>query len=371
MTDAPTWHLTGRVLAGEEGGRSGVHEHPEVWVHRGRLTFTDPGVEAVTIAGFVLPGLVDVHCHIGLGEHGPVDQERALAQAGADLHAGTLLVRDAGSPSDTRWLEGRTDSPRILRAGHHLARPKRYLRYYARELEEVAELPAAMAEEADRGDGWVKIVGDWIDRSRGADSVLEPLWPLEQVRAGVAAAHARGARVTVHTFETETSRQMLDAGVDCIEHGTGMTPTQIEQAAAAGIPVVPTLLQIARFDAIADQGQRKYPRYAAQMRRMHRRRYQQVRDLHEAGVPLLLGTDAGGTIEHGLIAHEAAELVRAGVPAGEVVAAASWRAREYLGVSGIAEGAVADVVVYADDPRTDIRALGHPGAVFRAGVRVR
>lgn len=371
MTPAPTLHLVGHLLVDEGREVGGAGERGEAWVHRGRITFTDPGEAAVTVAGYVLPGLVDVHCHIGLGSQGPVDAETSLAQARADLHAGTLLVRDAGSPADTRWLDGHADAPRIIRAGHHLARPKRYLRYYARELDDVAELPTAMADEADRGDGWVKIVGDWIDRARGEQSVLEPLWPLAQVRAGVAAAHARGARVTVHTFETETSGQMLEAGVDCIEHGTGMTAAQIEQAAAAGIPVVPTLLQIARFDQIADQGAAKYPRYAAQMRAMHARRYQHVRHLHEAGVPLLLGTDAGGTIGHGRIAEEAAELVHAGVPAAEVVAAASWRARAYLGVPGIAEGAPADLVVYTEDPRADIRVLGHPAAVVRAGVRVR
>ena len=371
MAAAPTWHLTGCVLADAAGGRGEVQEVPEAWVHQGRLTFTDPQVETDRLTGYVLPGLVDVHCHIGLGSQGAVDRTTSLAQARADLQAGTLLVRDAGSPADTRWLTGRTDAPRILRAGHHLARPKRYLRYYARELDDVTGLPAAMAEEAGRGDGWVKIVGDWIDRTRGVDSVLEPLWPLEQVRAGVAAAHERGARVTVHTFETETSGQMLQAGVDCIEHGTGMTATQIEQAAAAGIPVVPTLLQVARFDAIADQGAAKFPQYAAQMRTMHARRYQQVRDFYDAGVPLLLGTDAGGTIPHGKLAAEAAELVRAGVPVADVVAAASWRARGYLGVPGIAEGAPADVVVYAEDPRQDIGVLAHPAAVLRAGVRVR
>ncbi|WP_277050916.1 amidohydrolase family protein [Ruania albidiflava] len=377
MVAAATWHLTGCVLAdvaapagGAEPGGS-VQELPEVWVHQGRFTFTDPGLDAHELTGYVLPGLVDVHCHIGLGTQGAVDQDTSLAQARADLEAGTLLVRDAGSPADTRWLEGRSDAPTILRAGHHLARPKRYLRYYARELDDVADLPEAMAEEAGRGDGWVKIVGDWIDRARGADSVLEPLWPLEQVRAGVAAAHEHGARVTVHTFETETSGQMLQAGVDCIEHGTGMTAAQIEQAAAARVPVVPTLLQVARFDAIADQGAVKFPQYAAQMRTMHARRYQQVRDFYEAGVPLLLGTDAGGTIPHGKLAAEAAELVRAGVPVAEVVAAASWRARAYLGVPGIAEGAAADLVVYTEDPRQNIGVLAHPAAVLRAGVRVR
>src|SRR5690625_6018284 len=115
---APAWHLTGCVLAdaaeaagaaGAAGGRGEVQELPEAWVHQGRLTFTDPGVEAARLTGYVLPGLVDVHCHIGLGSEGAVDRETSLAQARADLEAGTLLVRDAGSPAETRWLYGRND----------------------------------------------------------------------------------------------------------------------------------------------------------------------------------------------------------------------------------------------------------------------
>jgi imidazolonepropionase-like amidohydrolase len=106
------------------------------------------------------------------------------------------------------------------------------------------------------------------------------------------------------------------------------------------------------------------------MRRMHARRYAQVRDLHDAGVPLLVGTDAGGTIGHGRIAEEAAELVAAGLPAREVLAAASWRTRAWLGVPGLAEGESADLVVYEADPRADVRVLAAPRAVVLRGSRV-
>ncbi|MBX9245368.1 amidohydrolase, partial [Actinotalea ferrariae] len=67
---------------------------------------------------------------------------------------------------------------------------------------------------------------------------------------------------------------------------------------------------------------------------------------------------------------EAAELVHAGVPAHDVVAAASWRTRRWLGAPGIAEGAPADVVVYPQDPRTDIGVLGAPLAVVLRGRAV-
>src|SRR5699024_4627801 len=128
------------------------------------------------------------------------------------------------------------------------------------------------------GDGWVKVVGDWIERAGGQAADLEPLWPRAQLIEGVRRAHAAGARVTVHTFATETIDDLLAAGVDCIEHGTGMDAEQIRLAAERGIPVVPTLLQVGQFDQFADQAGSKFPVYARRMRAMHANRYQQVRD---------------------------------------------------------------------------------------------
>lgn len=359
-------HLRGTVVVGDE------QELDEAWIVGDRLTLEQPVEPPETVLeGWVLPGLVDVHCHIGLGADGPVDDGTAAEQARADRDSGVLLVRDAGSPADTRWMDARADLPRLLRAGRHLALTKRYLRHYGRELADPAELPAAVREEAARGDGWVKLVADWIDRDLGPEGDLRPLWPADVLTEAVAAAHAAGARVTAHAFSHEALDALLDAGVDGLEHATGATPEQIERIAVAGVPVTATLLQVGQFEAIAAQGEARYPRFAARMRAMHARRYDHVRDLHDAGVPVLLGTDAGGTIGHGSVALEAAEMVRAGIPPHDVVAAASWRTRAWLGVPGIAEGASADVVVYGTDPRADVGALAAPRAVVLRGVRVR
>ena len=357
-------HLRGTVVLDDD------REAPEAWVVGGRLTFERPSAAPdAVLDGWVLPGLVDVHCHIGLASDGPVDDGTAEKQALADRDSGVLLVRDAGSPADTGWVHARDDLPRLIRSGRHLARPKRYLRHYGRELESVDRLPDAVREEAARGDGWVKLVADWIDRDLGAEGDLRPLWPADVLAEAVAAAHAAGARVTAHTFATESLDALLDAGVDCLEHATGATPDQIDRIAAAGIPVTATLLQIAQFEAIAAQATR-YPVFAARMRALHAHRYALVRDLHDAGVPVLVGTDAGGTIGHGRIADEAAELVRAGLPARDVVAAASWRTRAWLGVPGIEEGRSADVVVYDADPRVDVEVLARPRAVVLRGTVV-
>ncbi|WP_456826620.1 amidohydrolase family protein [Cellulomonas sp. P5_E12] len=357
-------HLRGTVVLDDE------REVGEAWVVDGRITFVRPSsAPDAVLEGWVLPGLVDVHCHIGLASDGPVDDGTAEKQALADRDSGVLLVRDAGSPADTGWVHDRDDLPRLIRAGRHLARPKRYLRHYGRELADVADLPDAVREEAERGDGWVKLVADWIDRDLGAEGDLRPLWPSDVLADAVAVAHSAGARVTAHTFATESLDALLDAGVDCLEHATGATPDQIDRIAASGIPVTATLLQIGQFEAIAAQASR-YPLFAARMRALHAHRYALVRDLHEAGVPVLVGTDAGGTLAHGRIADEAAELVLAGLPARDVVAAASWRTRAWLGVPGIAEGESADVVVYDADPRTDVGVLAAPRAVVLRGTVV-
>ena len=364
---APVLHVRGRVILDDST------EVGELWCVGGLVTFERPrhSGEVTTVEGWAVPGLVDVHCHVGLGPQGAVDVATAERQARADRDAGTLLIRDAGSPIDTSWIHDRADLPRLIRAGHHLARPKRYLRGYARELADVGDLPAVVTEEARRGDGWVKLIADWIDRDLGTEGDLRPLWPDAVLAEAIAAAHAEGARVTGHTFSTEALPGLLAAGIDCLEHGTGLTPGLIEEVARRGIPVTPTLLQVAQFGAIAEQAAAKYPLFAERMHWLHARRYQHVRDLHDAGVQLLVGTDAGGTIGHGRLPDEAAELVRAGIPTAEVLAMASWRTRAYLGMPGLVEGESADLVVYASDPRADIRVLAAPRAVVLRGVVAR
>jgi imidazolonepropionase-like amidohydrolase len=361
---APILHLTGPVVVDT------ATEAPEAWVIDGRITFARPaGADrAVRVDGFAFPGLVDMHCHVGLDSGGSVDPDLSLKQAIVNRDAGTLLIRDAGSASDTRFLQDRTDTPRLIRAGRFIARPMRYLRGYAIEIE-VADLPRVAAEQARAGDGWVKIIADWIDRDLGEQGDLTPLWPADVLADAVAAVHAEGARVTAHTFATESIGPLLDAGIDCLEHGTGMTSEHMVEAAQRGIPVVPTLLQVAHFESFAAQASAKYPLFAARMAAMHERRYAQVRELADAGVTLLMGTDAGGTIGHGSLPEEAAEWVKAGIPAADVVASATWKPREFLGVRGLEEGASADAVVFAADPRGDIGALAAPQHVILQGTR--
>ena len=356
---APSLHLSGVVLP--DG------EHRDVWVRDGLFTSEPvPGAETVARGGWLLPGLVDAHCHIGLGlggVHVP-DLPGLREQALTDRAAGVLAVRDCGSPVDTRMLDDEVDLPRIIRAGRHLAAPRRYIPELAIELE-----PDQLADEvrvqARRGDGWVKLVGDWIDRGVGD---LAPEWPADVVAAAITAAHEEGARVTAHTFGTDALPALIDAGIDCIEHGTGLTEDLVADMAARGTAVVPTLVNVENFPGFAAAGEAKFPSYASTMRRLYANSGAVVRAAFDAGVPVFAGTDAGGGIAHGVIADEVRALHRAGLPAEAALAAASWAARRWLGLPCIEEGAPADVVVYDTDPRADLDTLQRPQRMVLRGA---
>jgi imidazolonepropionase-like amidohydrolase len=357
---ADVLHLTGPVLVGPDDVR------PEVWVVDGRVTFTRATAEAQTVDGWVLPGLVDAHCHVGLGPNGAVDEAESEKQAVTDRDAGTLLIRDAGSPVDTHWVDDRDDLPRIIRAGRHIARTRRYLRGFAHEVEP-EEVVAYVRQEARRGDGWVKLIGDWIDRETGD---LSPSFPRETVVAAVAAAHEEGARTTAHCFGEESLYDFAAAGTDCIEHACGLEQETIATFADQGIAIVPTLSNIARLPELAEPGRAKFPAYYAHMVDLHRRRFETVAAAHDAGIRIYLGTDAGSSLPHGLVAEEAAALVEAGLSTVEALAAGTWAAREWLGRPGIEEGASADLVVYESDPRIDIGVLASPSAIVLRGQTV-
>jgi imidazolonepropionase-like amidohydrolase len=355
------YHLRGIFLPDET--------ERDAWVLDGRLTFTRPVAEAETIAagGWLTRGFVDAHCHIGLAPHGHVpDPADQADQALLDRAAGALLLRDAGSPVDNRSIQQRDDLPRLIRAGRHIARPKRYIRGLGVEVEP-EDLVAEVERQAAAGDGWVKLAADWIDRDVGD---LAPVWPDDELKAGVSRAHELGARVAAHVFGEDALHGLIAAGIDSIEHGTGLTDDLIAAAKSAGCAVVPTLINIDNFPQIAVAGAEKYPTYAAHMRALFATSRDRIRSAWEAGVPVYTGTDAGGSLPHGLVRDEIRALVGAGIPQADVIAQASWRGREWLGMPGLEEGAPADLVVYRTDPRIDLAAVVGPVRMMLRGTVV-
>ena len=247
---AQVLHLTGPVLVGAEDTRS------QAWVVGGRITYTAPAGDhdVTTVPGWVLPGLVDAHSHIGLAAHGATDDATAEAQAVADRDAGALLLRDAGSPADTRWVQDRADLPRLVRAGRHIARTRRYLRNYAWEVEP-EQLVDRVRIEARAGDGWVKLVGDWIDREVGD---LVPCWPTDVLAQAVAAAHEEGPgsppTASVSSRCATSPRRAPTASSTPV--GSTTAPSSF---AGQGIAIVPTLVNIDTFPRSSNRPARGSP----------------------------------------------------------------------------------------------------------------
>ena len=235
------------------------------------------------------------------------------------------------------------------------------------ELEDESQLPAAVAEEARRGDGWIKLVGDWIDRSVGD---LAPLWSDDVLKAAIETAHAHGARVTAHVFSEDALPGLINAGIDCIEHGTGLTDDTITLMLEHDTALVPTLINLENFPGIADAATR-YPTYAAHMRDLYARSYRRIAAAREAGVPVYAGTDAGSMIKHGRIADEVEALKGIGMSATEALGAACWDARRWLGRPGLDHGASADLLCYSEDPRQGPEVLNHPDLVILRGKTFR
>lgn len=342
-------------------------EVTDLWLVGDRVT-REPVAGATTVSdsGFVLPGLVDAHCHIGIAPNSvPVTTvDEAVRLAATDRDAGVLAIRDAGSPYPYPQLDDDPNVPRLARAGRHIAPVRRYLRDLGVEVP-AAEVPAAVTAQAAAGNGWVKLVGDWIERDAGD---LAPAWDAATLRAAVDAAHAAGVRAAVHTFGEDAVRVMVEAGVDSVEHGTGLATDLIDEMARRGTALVPTMINVATFDEIADRAEPKFPVYAAHMRELRERFPAVVRAAYEAGVPIYVGTDAGGGISHGLAAREMLLLhEQAGMRPIDVLRAGSWGARSWLGFPGLAEGGLADLVVYDTDPRADLRVLATPRRVILRG----
>jgi len=316
---------------------------------------SDPVRESELVGeGWLLPGLVDAHTHPGAAEPGDTLDEQLLRD---DLHrhvaSGVTLIRSPGLAGDPpAWFGRDPDVPRAVQAGPWIAQQGRFFDGWGRRVSR-GDLPATAAEQALRT-GWVKLIGDW-----GPDD--EPI-PVELLRAVVVAVHAVGGRVAVHSQHAAGGAAAVEAKVDSLEHGMCLADDRLAQMAEQGTALTPTLhvltsalpMMRERPDSARKEwfvnGATAHPGLVAAAA--------------EAGVAILAGTD---TRPHGRIGDEIRSLADAGVPPHQALGSGSWAARSYLGLPGLVQGAPADVVVFDDDPRTDLGTLDRPAAVVLRG----
>jgi imidazolonepropionase-like amidohydrolase len=333
-------------------------EYVDLYADGDRWT-TDPVPGAELVAeGWLLPGLVDAHTHPGAEKPGDrLDHDVLRADLHQQVDAGVTVIRSPGLADDPPdWFGQDPDVPRAWHAGPWIAQFGQFFDGWGRRAEH-HELPKIAAAQAART-GWAKIIADW-----GVD---DEAVPVEVMTAVVEAVHAAGGRVAVHTQQALGGVAAVAAGVDSVEHGMCLDPDLLNQMAAQGTALTPTLSVLTR----------PLPEIRLKPDEPRKRWYVQGAEAHphlvvaaaEAGVTVLAGTDSR---PHGRVADEVRALAAAGMRTHDALAAASWAARAYLGLQGLQPGGPADAVVYAQDPRSDLGQLGEPLAVILRGERVR
>jgi imidazolonepropionase-like amidohydrolase len=273
--------------------------------------------------------------------------------------AGVTAIRSPGLPGDGEppaWFGVDPDVPRAWHAGPWLAQEGQFFDGWGRRPSH-DDLPHIAAAQAKRT-GWAKIIADW--------SVDDDVIPIDVLQATVEAVHAVGGRLAVHTQQAAGGVAAVAAGVDSVEHGMCLDPALLNDMAARGMVLTPTLSVIqASLTGVRERQDSPRKRWYVDGASAHPGL---VAAAAEAGVTVLAGTDS---LPHGRVIDEVRALAAAGLRTHDALAAASWSARDYLGLPGLEPGAPADAVVYATDPRTDLDQLAHPTAVVLRGRRVR
>ena len=161
----------------------------------------------------------------------------------------------------------------------------------------------------------------------------------------------------------------IKAGIDCIEHGTGLTDDTIALMVEHGTALVPTLINIENFPGIADAAA-KFPKYARHMRDLYQRCHPRIGAAREAGVPIYAGTDARSMkLADGRIAMRSTRSRCIGMSSDR----GYWAPPVGTPASGWVDqvpehGAPADLVCFTDDPRQGAAVVNNPDLVILRGV---
>lgn len=273
------------------------------------------------------------------------------------IKSGVLARRDAGLPPGV-WLEPEQLAATVLTSGWLLAPAGRYFEWLGTPTTPDELIPAALAA-VDTGATWVKFIADFP----GADGnwfTAPPTYAPDLVSKLVREVHAAGARVLAHVSGPVVA-DLVRAGVDSIEHGTALTAETVRTMADRGIAWTPTLWTITQhIEPLAAQ-----PNPVGSYLRQELARLRQTLTCAvDLGLPLLMGSDEA---PHGTFVNELHKLHEYGLPAADLLAAASVKARSYLRLPGMKVGGVAEFTLYDGDPRRDLTVLQQPTVVYTSG----
>jgi imidazolonepropionase-like amidohydrolase len=354
--------MASSVLRGVRVYRDGRFGDPEDVIIDGSVIGTDatgaPDAEVAETGGYLIPGLIDAHVHV-----------ETLETLATFAGYGITTVLDMANPmAKLTPLRGQPGVADLRAAGVAATSPE------SAHAKRMNAGPIVLVASPADADGWVQARVD-----EGADYIKIvidlPGFDQETVDAFVAAAHARGKKVVAHGSRSDAVAMAQAAGVDVLTHAPLDKPIDASQAAAlaaAGAIIVPTL---AMMEGLVEGLKR-----AGIPGPVYEPARASVAALHEAGVPIVAGTDANaapaapssppfGDSLH----HEFELLLAAGLSPAEILDAATSLAADHfdLGDRGrIRPGFRADLVLLDADPLADITATRSIRAVWVAGQRI-
>lgn len=359
----------------------------------------------------VLPGLWDMHVHLLYAGHTNIQSwhqtytprfERDIMPATARqmLMAGVTSVRDLGAPPDAlfavkaRIARGEIEGPTIYAAGPQLTHtPPPWAQFYRWGVSGAPDAAAKATMLLDQGADVLKVTD--------AESMT-----VAEISAITGAAHARGKLVSAHGRTDAEIRIGLDGGIDDFQHIGPMTAqfppellSLIAARARSARPLywTPTIGLPLNAQSLADNPEllddpRNFaglpPLIAADVKAAIRTFQPQaaardtilrkVGQLREAGVQLLLGTDAGlaGNPHAQATWQEMDAWVNVlGIGAMDTIQRATSGAARYLGVAdrtgSIEAGKAADLIVVSGDPLLHMSVLRDPMIVLKNGRQVK
>ena len=337
----------------------------------------------------ILPGLIDSHVHLTFSA-GPVPFEqlqadsdarlllRATANARAALQAGVTTVRDLGARDRVTLelrdaiAEGTIPGPRVLASGRPITTPSGHCHFLGGVAQGFSAVTRLAAELVEQGVDAIKVMATGGNMTRTSDP-LKAQFSTEELRAVVRVAHAAGLRVTVHARGVEGMRRAVEAGVDGIEHARmeiapgewGFDDEVARGMAERGITAAPTLAASFRAAQAQAAGAKVGLREGMVPIPV---RQQNARRLREAGVRVVVGTDAGAALARfdEAVHVEMELLVGAGWSPLEAIGAATLDAAIAVGlekeIGTVEPGKMADLVVVRGDPAqsiSDVRQVLH------------
>lgn len=332
-----------------------------------------PGVRAIDIRNrWVVPGLIDAHVHIG-----SVQQMRAALQSGVTTvrSAGVSHYVDVGLRELVK--QGHLAGPDMLAAGYHVrTMPAPELFLSDPELGDlmggvtsVDGLRRVVRANLAHGVDWIKV--NATERAGTPDTdPRKQMFSAAELEVIVGEAALKSIPVQAHAHGAEGADAAVKAGVRSIEHGTYLTDATLKLMAAQGTFFVPTadiVTDLAEpggdYDdaALQRRGQMMLPILKAAIGRAK-----------AFGVKIAAGSDTGyGPRSVTTLAREVVALSDAGLTPLEALQSATVRNAELLQrekqVGQLAPGLEADVLVVAENPLQNIRALLDPLVVISNG----